>query len=407
MLPFRSFVAGTPAWLYDLPMKRTLVLACLLALAAVGYGQEPELRPVVAVLDFTVSGVSAGEGGLFADMLTSHLVGTGAFRVIDRSERDEILKEIEFSVADCSDESCQLEVGRLLAASRIVVGSIGTLGDVVLVSLRLLDVETGEALAGISEKYPSLAALAGDGRRLAAAISGGDADGGGARPLTAQSLISSAKAEELSARLERLHRRLRPAQYADWLKRKGFAGYERDAAVEEKLVFLEEYLDQSNTRGHSIELAAAFVFPDTFTYNQGSTVYVNRLGSLFGATLGWNYQFNSLVSAGAWATASFGSATLDRDTTLHQDLPGISVGGGPVVVLGDKVLAAGLMLATGFGTVLGAGEPAIPLRAGLYFKNFYAGYVAWMMIIEARFHHQVEAGYSIFLGRRRTWPPRL
>jgi len=85
----------------------------------------------------------------------------------------------------------------MLAASRIVVGGIGV--------MRLLNVETGEAEAGLSEKYPSLEALAGDGERLAAALAGGRAGAPAAsyRPLTAQSLISSAKAEELSLRARR------------------------------------------------------------------------------------------------------------------------------------------------------------------------------------------------------------
>ena len=76
-------------------------------LAAESWAQEPKAQPILAVLDFTVSGISAGEGGLFCDVLTSHLVRSGAYRVIDRRERDAILKEIEFSVSDCSDERCQ------------------------------------------------------------------------------------------------------------------------------------------------------------------------------------------------------------------------------------------------------------------------------------------------------------
>ncbi|OHD70827.1 MAG: hypothetical protein A2V99_12630 [Spirochaetes bacterium RBG_16_67_19] len=60
------------------------------------------------MLDFMVSGLSAGEAELFADVLTSHLVRTGAYRVIDRGERDAILREIEFSVraASCRPAGC-------------------------------------------------------------------------------------------------------------------------------------------------------------------------------------------------------------------------------------------------------------------------------------------------------------
>jgi hypothetical protein len=102
-------------------MKRNLPIACmwacLLALAAASWAEEPAERSILAVLDFTVKGISAGEAGLFGDMLTSHIVRSGHYRVIDRRERDAILQEIEFSVSDCSDESCQLQVGRLPCSS--------------------------------------------------------------------------------------------------------------------------------------------------------------------------------------------------------------------------------------------------------------------------------------------------
>ena len=220
----------------------------------------------------------------------------------------------------------------MLAASRIVVGGIGVMGNLFLVSLRLLNVETGEAEAGLSEKYPSLEALAGDGERLAAALAGGRAGAPAAsyRPLTAQSLISSAKAEELSARLARLRRRVRPAEYEDWLKRKGFAGYERDAAVEEKLVFLEEYLDQRNTRGHSLDLGLALFLPGEYTETTTGSDTTHELKGGFGATLGWAYQFSSRFSAGAWASASLGPATITNIvwSIRHRRLrPGHGSGG--------------------------------------------------------------------------------
>ncbi len=385
-------------------MKCRLITIFFLALAAALPAQEPDGRPILAVLDLMVSGISVGEGALFSDALTSHLVGSGAYRVIERSERDAVLKEIEFSLSDCSDESCQLQAGRLLSASRIVVGSIGALGNLFLVSLRLLEVESGEALAGISEKYPSLDAMASDQPRLAAALSGGKA-AGVFRPLTAQSLITSAKAEELKARLARLLRRVRPKDYAEWLRRKGFAGYERDAAVEEKLVFLKEYLDQTNPRGHSLDLAACFLLPHGYSvYTSIGDLGTQRLRGFFGITAGWSYQFNSIFSAGLWVSTNLGPADLSVQASgYHSDYLGFALGAGPMIVVGDKVTGLAVSLGSGYGTV---GGPALPLRAGLYFRNFYAGYTGWPTLAEGSFHHQVEAGYSIFFGRRQSWPSR-
>ncbi|HAK46376.1 MAG TPA: hypothetical protein DCO79_10730 [Spirochaeta sp.] len=66
---------------------------------------------------------------LFVDFVSSHIVSTGNYRVIDRSQRQTILNEIQFSYEGCSDETCQLEIGRLLSAKLIVIGSLGKLGE--------------------------------------------------------------------------------------------------------------------------------------------------------------------------------------------------------------------------------------------------------------------------------------
>jgi len=66
---------------------------------------------------------------------------------------------LEFSYSQCADESCQLEIGRLLSASQLVVGSIGQIGGWLVVTVSLVDVPTGQTLGSVSEKYLSLEAL--------------------------------------------------------------------------------------------------------------------------------------------------------------------------------------------------------------------------------------------------------
>ncbi len=103
------------------------VLPILLALVVAVVGMANE-KSSISVLDFKASGISDAELVVFVDYITSHIVSTGLYRVIDRSQRESILKEIDFSLQDCTDEACQVEVGRLLAAKAIVIGSLGKLG---------------------------------------------------------------------------------------------------------------------------------------------------------------------------------------------------------------------------------------------------------------------------------------
>jgi TolB-like protein len=148
---------------------RSLFLALALMLVAPGLlpSESIAARPVITVLDFKGSGVSQAEIEVFVDYLTAKIVVTNAYRVIDRAQREVLLQEQQFSVSDCSDEKCLLQVGKLLAANQIVVGSIGKVGTRFLLNLKLVEVETGETVRTASQKYDSLDALIDDSDRLA------------------------------------------------------------------------------------------------------------------------------------------------------------------------------------------------------------------------------------------------
>ena len=146
-------------------MKRTVILFLLILVASVLFGQSSE-KPLISILDFKASDISKAEAELFVDFMTTHIIETGKYRVLDRSQRQAILEEIEFSAADCTDERCQLEIGRLLAANQIIVGSLGGIGGQYILNIKLLDVQTGEALSSASEVYASIDDLVNDSKRL-------------------------------------------------------------------------------------------------------------------------------------------------------------------------------------------------------------------------------------------------
>jgi len=146
-------------------------LFCLLLLAAVaapvGLPAQAADTQIISVLDFKTSGISKAEVEVFVDYLCAHIVRTGRYRLIDKMQREALLREMEFSYEECTDESCQLQIGKLLAANRIVVGSIGRVGERYLLTIKLIDVQTGEAVKTGSEKYGDLNQLIDDSERLA------------------------------------------------------------------------------------------------------------------------------------------------------------------------------------------------------------------------------------------------
>ena len=137
-------------------MRVRLLLSLVACLAPLASAQD---KPVITVLDFRTNGVSEKDMRSIISLLASSLFRTGQFRVIDVTQRDSLLRELEFAKSDCTDESCQLQIGRLLAAQMIVTGDLGRVGNRYLVSAKLLATETGDTLSSADGVYGSMDAL--------------------------------------------------------------------------------------------------------------------------------------------------------------------------------------------------------------------------------------------------------
>ena len=133
-----------------------------------------EDQPVIAVLDFEYSGIPKTEASVFMDFVTSLITQTGKYTVIDKAQRLALLQEMEFSYSDCADEKCQLEVGRLLAANQIVVGSIGKVSNRYFLNMKLVEVETARTVNTASKMYKSMDDLLDDSPNVVAVFVGED-----------------------------------------------------------------------------------------------------------------------------------------------------------------------------------------------------------------------------------------
>lgn len=105
-------------------------------------GTEPAR---MAVADFKVSSDNnklryVGKG--LAEMVAAELAQSPGLLVIDRAKREELLGEMEFALSDAADSTKTLQLGKLLAAQFLLCGEIIDMGEDVLLSCRLTEVET-------------------------------------------------------------------------------------------------------------------------------------------------------------------------------------------------------------------------------------------------------------------------
>ena len=121
-----------------------LVLATL---AAVVQAADPRV-PTVAVFPLVAQGLDNSTGGILTDALSDELVKSGKVRVMERSQMEVVLREQGFQQSGgCDQNDCAVQMGKILGIDRIVVGSAGKLGDSHTLSIRAVNVATGEVLA--------------------------------------------------------------------------------------------------------------------------------------------------------------------------------------------------------------------------------------------------------------------
>ena len=118
-------------------MKNFLILILLVSLSFA--------REHVAIIDFKNINVTEDEAKALTQRLTTEMIKLGEYTVLERSEMQKVLKEQKFQYSGCVDTKCAVEIGVMLGAKYIVVGSVSKVGSTFSIDSRLINVETGES----------------------------------------------------------------------------------------------------------------------------------------------------------------------------------------------------------------------------------------------------------------------
>ncbi len=138
------------------------------------------------------NGISPSEALVLTDELLSVLVQSDVYTVVERSNMESILEEQGFQMSGCTSSECAVEAGKLLGVQKMVTGSIGKLGEIYNINLRLFDVTTGKIEQNISQKHEgSVEELLDIIGLLGKKLSNYDPDSGNSTKLTSESQPSS------------------------------------------------------------------------------------------------------------------------------------------------------------------------------------------------------------------------
>ncbi len=111
-------------------------------------------RRNLAVYEFEPRGVSTVEAQVISDRIRIEIGKLGVYNIIERGLMEEVINEQAFQLTGfCTEASCLVEVGRLLAVHYIVGGSVSKIGNLFTIDARIINVETGEIENSVIEDY--------------------------------------------------------------------------------------------------------------------------------------------------------------------------------------------------------------------------------------------------------------
>lgn len=112
-------------------------------------------KKTLAVVDFEViRGREKAAGRVTLESLTSLLIDSGQFTIVERSKLKAVINELQLSLSGLTKETPEKIMGNLITADLILTGTLAEISGVWDINLRLVNVRTGEAVAAVTMKTP-------------------------------------------------------------------------------------------------------------------------------------------------------------------------------------------------------------------------------------------------------------
>jgi curli biogenesis system outer membrane secretion channel CsgG len=110
----------------------------------------------IGVAGFSYSdGRDSRDGGVVSERLTTELVKSNRFKVIERKEIERVFEELKLQLSGAVNIKTVQETGKLLGGDILIVGTITDLPDQhVEINARLVEIGSGEIVGAASERTP-------------------------------------------------------------------------------------------------------------------------------------------------------------------------------------------------------------------------------------------------------------
>ncbi len=126
----------------------------LIAFLGVLIGGAAAAERVPAVfLGFESREITASGLDILSELVMNEIAISPGYTLVDRANLERLLEEQELGISDVADSESAIRIGGILGARKLMVGRIGILGNLYIISLNMIDVATGSVERTQTEEY--------------------------------------------------------------------------------------------------------------------------------------------------------------------------------------------------------------------------------------------------------------
>ena len=123
--------------------KYFLVIMLIILLTSTLVSKQKRVK--VAIFNFKGINVEEYIPSAVIEILSTAFIDSGAFEVIERNQLEKVMEELSLQTSDDFNEDMANDLGNLLGAEIIIIGSVTKLGNRITVNIRGIDAGTGSA----------------------------------------------------------------------------------------------------------------------------------------------------------------------------------------------------------------------------------------------------------------------
>lgn len=139
-------------------MKKIISIFILCCLSVALFSQQ-SAKPKVVIVPFDAKGVPQDEADVVTELFISEYAATGKATVPDRNSFDKLAKEQSFQASSWSDSEKIAKLGKAINANQAVVGQIMKFREEVIVTIKVIDINTTEILSSKTERLKDISQL--------------------------------------------------------------------------------------------------------------------------------------------------------------------------------------------------------------------------------------------------------